>query len=196
MKIGLVIALGLCVFIVLSQGTCGPKKTFSKVHDLAKTSGYANKYIEVTWCLYPDVPDDTKKLIKHEYVVIANQNNKNLKKKVFEIDVHENCLCNKPRNSPRGYINTTVKYIRPAVGKSSTSGLKKRLMCTSGPYVFQQWFGEDVAGPKWEQVKRCTIDEACKPGVCTNVTMRRMTWTAKPKNIHIINHKNCTFKKN
>ena len=40
---------------------------------------------------------------------------------------------------------------------------KKELACEEGPYVYQEWLGEDTV-EHWEEVKRCIAIKGCKPG--------------------------------
>ena len=98
---------------------CKPKQTFTQLHDL----GYRYKewYIEVKWCLYPDIPIFNK--TRFTYVKILSKFQKNVKN--FKIAQHENCLCCQSDKSP------TVFEQHGAMRKAYITTLKLTDKCKS-----------------------------------------------------------------
>ena len=100
-----------------------PKMTFTPVANLMKNSPYAEIYINVTWCLYPHVPEKTKKL----YGQISNRHSND--KKYFEITNHKTCQCHVKNKSTAGYEELRKANIRelinkPNNGKSTSPSIK------------------------------------------------------------------------
>ena len=98
------------IFIV---GTCRvPKLTFTSVVDLPKNSPYIQKYIQVTWCHSPHVPEKTEKL----YVQISNKIDSN-DRRYFEILNHKTCQCRGFNKSTAGYEELRKANIRELINK-------------------------------------------------------------------------------
>ena len=100
-----------------------PKMTFTPVANLMKNSPYAEIYINVTWCLYPHVPEKTKKL----YVQISNKHSND--RRYFEILNHKTCQCHVKNKSTAGYEELRKANIRelinkPNNGKSTSPSIK------------------------------------------------------------------------
>ena len=103
-----------------------PKLTFTSVVDLPQNSPYMEKYIKVTWCLYPHVPDKIKK----SYVQISNRQISN-DRRYFEILNHKTCQCrvSNKSTSTAGYEELRKSNIReliniPNNGKSTSPSIK------------------------------------------------------------------------
>ena len=69
---------------------------------------------------------------------------------------------------------------------------KNELTCKEGPYVYQEWLGEDIVQP-WEEVKRCIAKNGCKPGLIQRYRKSRNFRSGKNPIYKIFeNHVNCT----
>ena len=102
------------IYIEPSDGRCRvPKTTFTSVANLTKNSPYIQKYIKVTWCLYPHVPEKTETL----YVQISNRNSDPKRRKYFEITNHKTCRCRGFNKSTAGYEELRKANIRELINQ-------------------------------------------------------------------------------
>ena len=99
------------MYFIIGVGCHVPKLTFTSVVDLPKNSAYTEKYINVTWCLYPHVPKKTEKL----YVQISNKDISDIR--YFEILNHKRCRCDVSNKSTAGYEELRKANIRELINK-------------------------------------------------------------------------------
>ena len=100
------------VFFIGAERCRVPKQTFTSVADIPQNSPYIEKYIQVTWCLYPHVPEKTEKL----YVQISNKPGSN-DRRYFEILNHKTCQCRGFNKSTAGYEELRKANIRELINK-------------------------------------------------------------------------------
>ena len=97
---------------------CIPKQTFTKVLDLKTIKNHKQIYIQVKWCLYPDIPNVTE----HKYVQIVPKSSSKKQKKIFKIVEHKDCYCNQPGQSHPGYEELGKEYIFDISNNTNLNG--------------------------------------------------------------------------
>ena len=106
------------IYIYIGNSLCMPKQTFTKVLDLKAIKNYKQTYIQVKWCLYPDIPY----VIEPKYVQIEPNSPPWKPKKIFKIVEHKNCSCNRPGQSYPGYEALRKAYISDISNDASLNG--------------------------------------------------------------------------
>ena len=99
------------VFFIGAKLCRVPKLTFTSVADIPENSRYIQKYITVAWCLYPHVPEKSKKL----YVQISNKHSNH--RRYFEITNHTACRCHGFNKSTAGYEELRKANVRELINK-------------------------------------------------------------------------------
>ena len=92
-----------------------PKQTFTEVFDL---ENYKQTYIQVKWCLYPDIPNVTEP----KYMQIESKKGSRNQNKIFKIVEHKTCSCNRPNQSHPGYEALRKAYISDISNDTNLNG--------------------------------------------------------------------------